>query len=116
MNQNERLAKAAAIIMGVLLVGSIVVFLILMLTRSPFERLDEAGDAEPMDEIVVTDAPVDLGNLDIAIPAGGKVVSLEATRFEILVLIDTPQGQQGLVMDRNSGTVLARLRFNPDAP
>ncbi len=98
--------------MGVLLIASIVVFLVLILIRSPFE----SAEKELIEEIVVTDAPVDLGNLDIEIPYGGEVVSLEATRYEILVLIDTPDGQQGLVIDRNSGSVLARLRFNPGSP
>ena len=112
MDQKQRLAKAAAITFGVLLVACIVIFLVMIVTRAPFK----SAKTEPMDEVVVSDALVDLGTLDIPIPENGRVVALDATRYEIVALVDSQSGQQGIVIDRRSGQVLARIRFNQSKP
>ena len=53
-----------------------------------------------------------LATLEVALPTGARVIGITADGGHYLVLLDTGNGQQVVVIDKSDGTAVQTIRFS----
>ena len=82
-------------------------------------RLSKMGNEEAAQAAIAspaTQAPINAINLpllDIAIPAGARIISVSVDGEDYMVLMDVEDRQQLQVISRIDGSVKQTLRFSP---
>ena len=129
MDQKQRFLKGLVIFLGILLVicffivaGTIVYRLATPSDPEPEVAQAEASTpvAQPVEGDPVSEVPISMpgmpaevvrDDLDIAIPAGARVISVSAQGSNYLVLLDRGNRQLMLVVDAETGQLLRQVHF-----
>jgi hypothetical protein len=112
VDQKQRVLKIIVIVLGILIVmalGAIVAGMVMQahkLDRKKAAAVEKDAAAPPAQAEV-------LGNVDVPIPYGARVVEVTAGDGELHVLLDMPEGRALLLVDRATGEVMGSLRFVP---
>ena len=99
MAGNVRLLKAAVYIMGVMLVLGTILLIGAIVWKA--SHLPAGGGAGPF------------GNLDVAVPAGAAVRSVEIDGNRMAVTIEAAQSEI-VIVDLRRGEVVGRIRLTPE--
>ena len=129
VDQKQRFLKGLVIFLGILLVicffivaGTIVYRLATPSDPEPEVAPAEASSpiAKPAEDDPVSEVPMSMpgmhaevvrGDLDIAIPAGARVISVSAQGGNYLVLLDRGNRQLMLIVDAETGQLLRQVNF-----
>ena len=102
MDRGLTTIKAVVIGLGLAIVGVTVV-----LVMAAIDRAGDAGATGSVDE-------EDYADVAVALPAGGRVVSMTGEDDALSMLVELSDGRQAVVtVDRRSGAVLGTLELVP---
>lgn len=111
MDQKQRTLKIVVILLGVaLLICAAIVF------GTIARRAAGLGKDKAPPPAAQLPAAKAIGNVDVPIPYGAKVVAVGGDGRELRVLLDLPEGRELMLVDRQTGGVLGTLHFVPRAP
>ncbi|MEN3974797.1 hypothetical protein [Emcibacter sp. SYSU 3D8] len=114
VDQKQRTLKIIVILLGVAIMICVGVIGTTMALRAA--RMGKEAPAETTaNEVVSGPQARVLGNVDVPVPYGARVVGVTAGPGELQVLLDLPEGRTLLLVDRRTGEVLGSLRFVPGA-
>jgi hypothetical protein len=99
--RNVRLLKAAVYIMGVLLVAGTILLIGAIIWKASRLPASVARGFEP---------------LEVTVPAGGSVRSVEIVGDRMAVAVESPEGTEIVIIDLRRGTVAGRVRLTPAGP
>jgi hypothetical protein len=109
----KRIVVGLGILLGIcfcIVVGTIAY----RLSKMGNEEAAEAAIASPATQTpMATMNAINLPLIDIAVPAGAKIVSVGADGGHYLVLMEVGDRQQLQVIDRADGALVQTLRFSP---
>jgi hypothetical protein len=112
VDQKQRVLKIIVIVLGILILISLGVIVAGIAMNAA-----KLGKAKPLDAAAPAPAVSRMaGEMDIPIPPGARVIEVTGDGKELRVLLETPEGQALLLLDRKTGAVLGTLRFVPSAP
>ncbi len=116
MDQKQLRLKRLVVGLGILLVICFCIVVGTMAYRLSLMGADEAAmveEIEPAISSVPSSAPstAALVDLDVVIPTGSRVVSVNAQGAYYLVLLETENGQQVQVVNRSDGALIRTIRF-----
>lgn len=112
MDQKQLRLKRLVIGLGILLFICFCIVVGTMAYRMSQMGAEEAVAVEKVDLIDPGTLPVpNLQGLDIVIPLGSRVVSVSAEGAHYLVLLETVNGQQVLVVNQSDGALIRTVRF-----
>ena len=113
VDQKQLRLKRLVIGLGILLVICFCIVVGTMAYRLSQMGADEATVIEEVEPVLSGVSPVvTLVDLDIVIPDGSRIISVDAQGAHYLVLLETKNGQQVQVVNQSDGTLVRTLRFN----
>ncbi len=114
MDQKQRALKLVVIGLGVAIVICVGIITVTMALRAARLGKEQPQDAAIQETHHKAQGKV-LGNVDVPVPYGARVVEVNGGPKELYVLLDAPDGRHLMLVDRATGGVLGSLRFVPGA-